>query len=434
MEWMPSRDSWSARDGRFLVLSVALVVLVLELTVASVTYGTNDITHWQDFVNAVSRYGPVRVYGAAIPHSYYNHPPLMGYVLEVVNWLRKLGVSVGFSIRALASVCDVVCAMVVFALVGRRRGQREAVAAGIVVACSPVLFMIAAFHGNSDPIFTMLILLSAYLLVDRHRPGWAGAILALALGVKIVTLVALPVLFVYAAKQGRRELVRFAGVAAVVFLLTWGPALALEWPLVRAHVIDYPGLGLAQWGFIQFGHWADNPWWVAAAQGSGRKVIVAVCALVPALAVWRSPRVAGVAVAVALSAFMALTPAFAVQYLAWAAAATVVVSFWLGLAYNLLAGAFLLGVYNRWSGGFFATSTRVARYQPLTHHEIVIGLLPWVTVLITACYGLRQIVLAPREARSVRVRMPRAQMDREEGETRLPGDVEVARRSRQHVG
>jgi hypothetical protein len=234
----------------------------------------------------------------------------------------------------------------------------------------------------------MLALLSAYLLVDRHRPGWAGATLALAFGVKIVAVLALPALLVYAVKQGRREVLRFAGAGLAVFAVTWGPALVLEGSHVHQQVIDYRGLGLAQWGFMEIGHLAHNPWWVHAAQHSWSTLIVLGCAVVPAIAVWRSPRSAPMAVAVALTAFMALTPQFAEQYMAWAAAATVVINLWLGLAYNLSAGLFLLLVYDRWAHGFFAVTTHVAHYHPLTHSEVGIAFAPWGVVLITAVFGL----------------------------------------------
>lgn len=374
------------------MLAVSLVMLALKLTVAKVTYGTNDITHWQDFVNAVQRHGPIHVYSAPIPTSYYNHPPLMGYVLEAVNGLRNLGIPVRISIRAGASVGDLVSAMVVYALVRRRRGERAGIAAGVAVALSPVLFMISAFHGNTDPVFTMLLVLALYLLVDRNSPAWAGAVVALAVGVKIVAIVAVPVLVVYALRRGRRVALRFAAAGLVVFAATWGPALLLESAQVKQHVLNYPGLGTAQWGLIQFGHWAGDPGWVAWARGSGREWIVALCAVIPAIAVWRRPTVVVTAAGLSLTAFMLLTPAFAMQYLAWAAVATYLVNFWGGVAYNVLAGLLQLHVYDRWSGNrFFATFKGDAHFQVNTPGEVVFGMLAWGVLVVTCWSGLRQI-------------------------------------------
>jgi hypothetical protein len=318
-------------------------------------------------------------------------------VLEGILGLRNIGVPVHFSIRVLSSLADVVAALVVYEMVQRRRGHRQGVAAGIVVAASPVLFMISSFHGNTDPIFSMLILLSLYLLVEKDRPLWAGAVIALAVGVKIVAIVAIPVLLVYALTRGWRSLLRFVSAAAAVLVVTWGPALAFQWDHVRVHVLDYAGLGLGQWGFIQIGHWVGNPGWVAWAEGHGRFWIVLACAIVPALGVWRRPQTVVIGTALTLTAFMALTPAFAVQYLAWAAAASCLISIWGGLAYNLFAGALLLHVYDRWSGDrFFATFSTVAHYRPLTPNEVILGMFPWGVLILTVVGGLWQIGAAPR--------------------------------------
>lgn len=374
------------------VLTVAVAVLILELAVVKASFGTNDILHWQDFVAAVRQHGPVGVYSAPIPRSYYNHPPLMGYVLEVVSRLKDLGIPVRISIRGMASVSGVICSMLVFVLVRKRRTEREALAAGVLVATSPVLFTISGFHGNTDPIFTMLTLAGAYLLVDRKWAGWAGAVIAIAIGVKVVVAVAVPALLVYAAMSGRRVLTRFVGIGLLVFAITWGPALVFDGAHMVKHVLDYPGLGLAQWGFMQFGHWAGNPWWVHWAQQSGRLLIVAACGVIPALGVWRRPESVVTATALSFCLFLVLSPAFAVQYLAWAAAASFLLSVWGGAAYNLVAGILLVQIYDRWSGGhFFGTFKGVAFYHPMTAHEVVLGMLAWAILLVTCWAGARRV-------------------------------------------
>ncbi len=396
MSLTPPRARAHGRTAPLVVLTVAVAVLIVELAVVKASFGTNDILHWQDFAGAIRQHGPVGIYGAPIPRSYYNHPPLMGYVLEVVNGLKDLGIPVRISIRTLASVSGVLCALLVFVLVRKRRTEREALAAGILVAVSPVLFTISAFHGNTDPIFTMLTLGGAYLLVDRKWPGWAGAVIAIAIGVKVVVVVAVPALLVYAALSGRRVLTRFVGVGLIVFAITWGPALVFDGAHMVKHVLDYPGLGLAQWGFMQFGHWAGNPWWVHWAQQPGRLLIVAACGVIPALGVWRRPESVVTATALAFCAFLVVSPAFAVQYLAWAAAASFLLSFWGGVAYNLVAGILLVQIYDRWSGNrFFGTFQGVAFYHPMTPHEVVLGMLAWGALLLTCWAGVRRIWSEP---------------------------------------
>jgi uncharacterized membrane protein len=394
---VPLAERLTVSRGRWVVIAVALVALAAKLTVAAKTYGTNDIKHWMDFAAAVRNVGPIGIYGYHF-HVYavYNHPPLIGYFLQLINFNEHIGIPLKVSIRAAASLADFVAALVVFELVRRRRSLLDATASGILIALSPVLFTISGFHGNTDPIFTMLTLLSVYLLADRSRPVWSGLAIGVALGVKVVPVVAVPSLLVFAAMRGRRSFLRFCSALALALAVIWGPAVILRGPALRAQVLDYPGLGLGQWGLMQFGHWALDPWWVAWLRGPGRIVVVAVCATVPAIVVWHRPQMIASAVALSLVAFLAFSPAFAVQYLAWAAAATVVIGFWNGLAYNIAAGLLLVKVYTRWSGGFPWTK-KMAFYSPLTPREVVLGMLVWAALLIASWRVVRQAFTTPSE-------------------------------------
>ncbi len=76
---------------RRLVLGLALLLLALKCVIAARTYGTNDIRHWTDFVNGVAERGPVGVYGITFERSFYNHPPVIGYFLQLVDLGRHHG-------------------------------------------------------------------------------------------------------------------------------------------------------------------------------------------------------------------------------------------------------------------------------------------------------------------------------------------------------
>ena len=80
----------------------------------------------------------------------------------------------------------------------------------------------------------------------------------------------------------------------------------------------------------QLGHWAGDPWWAAAVHGGGRFVVVVLCAVVPAVLVWRRPAKVAAAVGLALVGFLFLSPAFGTQYLVWALGAAYLLSFPVG--------------------------------------------------------------------------------------------------------
>lgn len=380
---------------RRLVLVIALVAFGLKLIVAARTYGTNDIRHWTDFVNGVASRGPVGVYGITFERSFYNHPPVIGYFLQLVDFGRHHGVSIGFSIRSVASLADVGSALLVFELLRRRRSLREASWAAALVAVSPVLFIISGFHGNTDPIFVLFTLLALYLLADRDKPLAGGLSMGVAIGIKIVPVVAIPALLVLAFTKGRRPLLRFGAGFLAAFGISWLPALIREGTPLREHVLGYAGSGISQWGLIQIGHWFNDPGWADFLTGSGRFPVVMLCALVPAALVWRRPARAAEAVGLSLVSFLFLSPAFGCQYLVWAVAAAYLLNFGWATVYNLGAGLVLFKVYTRWSHGF---PWNHANYWGLVGVELIGALLLWTCLGLLAVLGIRRILASPDAA------------------------------------
>ncbi len=377
----------ACRRHRLVVVAVAAAALAVKLVVAARTFGTSDIKHWTDFVNGVAAHGPVGVYAVDFPRSFYNHPPLIGYFLEFVRFAANHGLSIQFTLRAVSSLADVASAVLLYELLARRRAPSEALLGAVLLAASPVLFDISGFHGNTDPIFLMFVLLSVHLLADRDRPGLAGAAIALAIGVKIVPVVVVPVLLVWAVTRGRRTTIRFAVGFAVAFLFTWGPALVLQGHNVRSHVLGYAGDGVSQWGISQLGHWLGDPAWLDVASGSGRFAIVAVCSCVPAVLVWRRPAVVAEGAGLALVAFLFLSTAFGTQYTVWGLAAYLF-SVRLATVYNLAAGALVATIYTHWAGGL---PWHEADWHSFTRGEVAAGIGVWAVLGALVVTGTRTL-------------------------------------------
>ncbi len=375
-----------------LILAFALPVLLIKLSIAATTFGTNDIVHWADFLAGERRAGPVGIYALTFPNgSFYNHPPLIGYLLAFLNLIQDAGIPFRFTLRALSSLADVGTALLVFELLRRRQPVARARLAAVLVAVSPLLVMVSGFHGNTDPIFVLLVLLGAHLLVDRRLPVLAGAAIALSVSVKIVPMVVIPALAVYAfrrsafrrdaarrdaARTGPGDLLRCLVGFAVVFGLVWGPALILQFRQVRTDVIGYGGFAVSPWGIRALGHWMGDPSWVHTFSSAvGRAAVVAVCALLPACAVWRRPDVVLPAVAWSLIGFLVLAPSWGVQYMVWPLAACYLIGPACGTAYNLVGSVVLFVVYNRWSGGLPWYRARATFVVP--EPELLLMMLAW---------------------------------------------------------
>lgn len=389
------------------MLSAAAVVLGLKLWVAATTFGTLDVRLFESFAAAVRKVGPINIYALpsrpggssrplALP-ALYNHPPLIGWMLLVMNHLVELGISFPFLIRVPASIADVVTSLLTFELLRARRSLREATAAALLVVCSPVLFIISGFHGNTDPVFVMFTLVSGYLLINRPWPAlpWvsaalAGAAFAIALSVKIVPIVVLPTLLLIAARQGRRQLASFVVGSGVILLPLWGPVVLRQWQPFRTDVLGYAGVSLRQWGLVQFASVLHAP---ASAitfiAGPGRFLSVLLSALLPALLLyWRRDAVLP-AIGLSLALFLLVSPAFGTQYLAWPVAAAYLIELRAATAYNLAAGALLAEVYNRENGG--RPWDLVLPAAPMRPKEVAALAVVWALLLLVVIIGLRRI-------------------------------------------
>ncbi|NNG35989.1 glycosyltransferase family 39 protein [Nakamurella aerolata] len=384
------------------VLLAASAALVVKVVLALTTWGSNDIGHWLAFVDAARQTGPVDIY--AFPFdttpwngrwSFYNHPPLIGFYLQLVIWLQDSGIAPEVTIRVVSSLFDVAAALLVYALLRRRTVERAALAGGLAVALSPVLIIISGFHGNTDPMFMALVLAAVYLLADRRAAAWSGVCFALAVGVKVVPLVAGPVLLFAAWRQGRGVALRWLAGAGLTSAVFWLPAVLQHGRILLHNVFGYGGTDYYQgWGVGRLSVWVAGPevWRTVAGGGT---VVVVLCALLPlGLLVLLARRgVDGSAVlpgvvALSLAGFCLLTPTFGTQYLVWGVAPAVLLAPWIGAVFQLVAGGWLFWLYTRWSGGLPWWEAKVADY---TTGQLWLGLLAWAMLLAAIVVGVRNL-------------------------------------------
>lgn len=391
--------SQSVGRWRVVVLIAAVVAVVGKLLIAANTFGTTDVFLWRDFAQSVRENGPVGIYG----HPFllvYNHAPLSGWILVAINWLTDHGFG-GFPtlIRVPACLADVATTVLVFELVRLTRSVNQAGISAVLVAFSPMLIIVSGFHGNTDPVFVMFSLLTAYLLVARGWFGAGGAAFALALSVKLVPVVIAPTILVLLIRAGWKKVGYFAiGVAAVALPL-WLPVVLTRWTEFRRDVLGYAGVDLRQWGLIQVLRWLGlTPAGETIIAGPGRFAILAVCGLLPALLLWRRPYAGASAVGLAFVLFLLLTPAFGMQYLSWAVAGAYLVSTWAATAYNLFGSVFMVVVYDNWNSAF-PWSWNVAPGKPFRSKELFLQYPAWVSLLLVAVTGL--LMLRRRHAPAI---------------------------------
>jgi len=370
-----------------LVLIAALTATVAKVYLAATTLGTNDIVYWTQFAAGVDTFGPVGIYGETF-EAPYNHPPLAGWWLLLLNAGQDLGLDLPLLIRLPALLADVLTCWLVFRLLSERTSQVVAGAAAVGLVWSPVLVVISGFHGNTDPVFVALTIAAFFLLTRGDRPLLAGLCLGLAVSIKLVPLVAIPLLLVLALGRGRVVLLKFVLGGLAVLVVLWLPVMVKAGPEFNAAVLGYRGIPVREWGIAEFlersGYVQADVW--LAEHGY---LAVVIAALMP-LAVWanRHAHRDVIALGLTLVSMLLLSPAYGMQYLSWALAAAYLVSIRAAWFYNVAASLLVLSVYSLWSGGGPPWQWEQAWGMPFTIGQLLLMAATWTCLLMVWVDGL----------------------------------------------
>ena len=117
-----------------------------------------------------------------------------------------------------------------------------------MLALCPVSIMVDGYHGNTDSLVIMFVLLAIYL-IETRTPVWlAGLAFGLGCCVKIVPLMFAPAFVLYLPDIQRRS--HFALTAAAVFIACSMPYIIQDPIAVRNVVFGYGSI-YGSWGFSQ---------------------------------------------------------------------------------------------------------------------------------------------------------------------------------------
>jgi hypothetical protein len=294
------------------IFCAALLAFGLKLLLALRTTGTNDIRSFMYFLLEYDAWGIRRTY-AEEPE--FNHPPFILHWLGALRWLyHHVGLKPGFWIRIPSILADFGSACLLGRILADRLGDSRVRATLLIAVLAPVSIFVSGFHGNNDPVLIFFVLLSVFLL-ERGAPDWAaGLSMGMAVNMKIVPLVFWPAIFLWLPSLRRRAEYFGAAVLAVVVAST--PILFQEPALLARKVLGYKS-AFGMWGFSRLASLAPET--VSSAyEAVGRYALVLVLV---ALAFWMNRRAEKprpfAQIGALVFAFLAFSPGFGVQYLAW---------------------------------------------------------------------------------------------------------------------
>ncbi|HEV7238665.1 MAG TPA: glycosyltransferase 87 family protein [Thermoanaerobaculia bacterium] len=378
------RSVWNGR--RLFIVAIA-VGTVLRLVQTATSIGTIDALMWFRWVELIERVGILQSYRYS---QLMNHPP---FALLLARTVNAVGVACGLefndSLRIVQAAADVGTALLLVGI-ARRLGAKNEYFAAAMFFLSPATIFISAFHCNNDPLMTML-LAAAVLMVLDERPLPAGALLALAVSIKIVPLLVGPLLLF--AFRGTRARVLFLAAASVTSAILFLPGFVVNGPQFLKQIFGYTGMTTG-WGWrlvaVYVAKWTGS-------HGLSRALTYLGFVMIAALVVlWiaevrrgeireRLPRL--ICISYLLVLFFA--PGFGVQYMFWFLP-------WLAfalpkraaLAMHGLISAFVFTAYTAWSDGWpwwFADGSSTPLATQITAQS---GLVAWVAIGAAAFYAL----------------------------------------------
>jgi Gpi18-like mannosyltransferase len=378
-----------SRDPARLIIAVALLAAITKILIASTTLGTNDVVAFYEFAKAIETHGLAWTYDQSI---LFNHPPLVGYWLRGLIWLahqpalEHLGISFPLLLRLPGIAADFFVVLLLLFLVREYPQLRPPTWAFLLFAASPVSLMITGFHGNTDPILVLFLVL-AVMAAMRRRPFLCGALLALSCQIKIVPLLFLPIFFFYWMQQ-RAVLWFLLAFVASSLLCCLEPLLASPVSFTR-NVLGY-GSFWGIWGLTYCLRMTGLPYFTKVSflnlspiQQLIMTTLKAAIVLATIILAWRRRRLEPPALFASIGyvwlMFFVLSPGVAAQYLVWLAPFVLLLSPTSYAVVTAGSSIFLFALYTLSSGGFpwyFAHAS--SKLNLISAHWAVV---PWLTLV-----------------------------------------------------
>lgn len=335
---------------------------MIKLMIASTTLGTNDVVTFYEFAKSLHLHGLQWTYQNDIS---FNHPPLTAYYLQLIYQLdhqaffRAHALTFPFLLRLPGIVADLVTLLALLGVARNDHRVRIPAWAFVLFALSPVSIMISGFHGNTDPVMVMFLVLAAICTL-RNKPILAGLMLGLSCQIKIIPLLTLPIFFFF--WNGRGKAISFSLPFLTTCALLWIEPLTKFPSLFLQNVLSYGSYwgiwGITYWlrltnlphfGVVAFYHLPIFETLVVTVLK-----IVIICAVF--MIAWRrrnmDERALLDSIAYVWVVFFVLAPGVCVQYMVWLAPFILVLSptfyAWLVATSSL----FVFFFYNVTAGGF----------------------------------------------------------------------------------
>ena len=256
-------------------LALAVKLAVFGLTVAtSMNLSVPNAENWQDFALA---YAPAAqaFKGGFLPYRdfFYPYPPLFLWALTAFSPFPYVSWLTGFPLVA----ADAATVLPVYLIARQFTSERVSKLVSVLFILAPTNLYYADYLLLNPPLTTLFLMTSVYLLL-RRRYGWSALALALSIGFKQTSVIALPVilLLLWRNKGQKGEALKYLLIVAATCLAFSLPYLIVAPTLYIDSVLrlplstfgsphlppDYYGVGVGAGTRVTFdtSNWLTSRW------------------------------------------------------------------------------------------------------------------------------------------------------------------------------
>ena len=345
--------SLTPRQRIWLIAALTFATLI-KLYLAATTHGSTDVDAFTDQLLKVRELGVGAYHVRGIFENPFNHPPPMIHVLKALGFITDVSrLPFGFWLRLLPILASIGSFFLVWRLL---RDRKDLFPLLLALALCPISIMVDGYHGNTDSVVIMFLLLSVYLIQDQKSYLWAGLAFGLACCVKVVPLMLVPAFLLYLPDMKTR--IKFAAMATGIFVAMSLPYIAQDPMAVKRAVFDYASV-YGVWGvpLLLKLFWPEHA--VYAHEGGYDPIgihgvfaaILKYLAIVTILtaSVWLNIRKHKpplfVQCGIIISILLFLAPGFGLQYLVWLVPFVLILGVRVTLIYYIAGSLYLVLAY-----------------------------------------------------------------------------------------
>jgi len=205
------------KDEKFMIIILIFTGIFLRISASTLVNGHNDINLFKNWAETAAN-GFSQFYANARQADY---PPVYIYILGCIGRIANIQVFNSYYILLLkipSIIADVATAYFIYRIGKRFLNTVTSIFLATFYTFNPAIFIDSTFWGQVDSLFTLLIVISIYLLYEK-KYVFSSVMFALSVLMKPQGIIFLPVLFFELVRQRKIRNFIYAAVSAVATII-----------------------------------------------------------------------------------------------------------------------------------------------------------------------------------------------------------------------